>query len=206
MRPGAKPIVMPYVFTQRRAIAIDRACQTVLPIAEKTRKMEDGFLKTATIDRAAFREAMSRVPAAVHLVTTDGAAGRRGLTVTSACSVSDDPATLLVCLNVSSPTNDRFEANGCFAVNLLSTRCEALARAFAGEGALEPGERFAMGRWTAAETGAPMLVDALVSFDCRLIDAKIIATHRVLIGEVVAMRIGVSEPALLYFDRGFHRL
>lgn len=168
--------------------------------------MEDGFLKTATIDRAAFREAMSRMPAAVHLVTTDGPAGRRGVTVSSACSVSDDPATLLVCLNVSSPTNDRFEANGNFAVNLLPGRNEPLARAFAGEGALGPDERFAMGRWTTAETGAPILLDALAGFDCRLIDAKIIATHRVLIGEVVAMHIGASEPALLYFDRAFHRL
>ena len=168
--------------------------------------MEDGFLNIATIDRAAFRDAMSRMPAAVHLVTTDGPAGRRGVTVSSACSVSDEPATLLVCLNVSSPTNDRFEANGNFAVNLLASRSEPLARAFAGEGSLSPESRFSLGRWTSAETGAPLLTDALVGFDCRLIDAKIIATHRVLIGEVVAMRMGPDEPALLYFDRTFHRL
>ena len=168
--------------------------------------MEDGFLKTATIDRATFRDAMSRMPAAVHLVTTDGPAGRRGVTVSSACSVSDDPATLLVCLNVSSPTNDRFEANGNFAVNMLPSRFETLARAFSGVDALPPDERFAKGQWTTAETGAPLLTDALVGFDCRLIDARIVATHRVLIGEVVAMRTGSQEPALLYFDRAFHRL
>ncbi len=198
---------MPYVSgtTLRRR---DRTVlhPTVKPTAEKTKEMEDGFLTTATIDRAAFRDAMSRMPASVHLVTTDGPAGRRGVTVSSACSVSDDPATLLVCLNLSSPTNDRFEANGHFAVNMLASRSEVLARAFSGVGALSPDERFAKGRWTTAETGAPILTDALVGFDCRLIDARIVATHRVLIGEVVAMRLGSPEPALLYFDRAFHRL
>ena len=168
--------------------------------------MDDGFLRTSTIDRAAFRDAMSRMPAAVHLVTTDGPAGRRGVTVSSACSVSDDPATLLVCLNVSSPTNERFEANGHFAVNLLGRRHEALARAFAGEGALLPEARFAHGRWTTVETGSPILVDPLASFDCRLIEAKIVATHRVLIGEVVAIRMGEPGPALLYLERAFHSL
>ena len=110
-----------------------------------------------TIDAAEFRDAMSRHAAAVHLVTTDGPAGRRGVTVSSACSVSDDPATLLVCLNVSSPANDRFEQNGNFAVNLLSERNEAIARAFAGQGGLSPEERFAKGEWTTLQTGAPIL-------------------------------------------------
>ena len=168
--------------------------------------MEDGFLKTATIDRATFRDAMSRMATAVHLVTTDGPAGRRGVTVSSACSVSDDPATLLVCLNISSPANDRFEANGNFAVNMLAGRNESIARTFAGEGGLAPDERFAGGRWITAETGAPLLATSLVGFDCRLTDATIVATHRVLIGEVVAIRMGTPGPALLYFDRAFHWL
>ena len=53
----------------------------------------------ATVDAAQFREAMSRLGAAVHVVTTAGPAGRAGVTATAVVSVSDQPATLLVCLN-----------------------------------------------------------------------------------------------------------
>lgn len=171
-----------------------------------TGSMAEGLLTTSKIDRMAFREAMSRFAAAVHLVTTDGPAGRRGLTVSSACSVSDDPATLLVCLNTISPLNRRFEENGNFAVNVLGRANEVAARLFSGEGRLSADERFARAEWETLQTGAPLLADALVGFDCRLTDSRIVATHRVMVGEVVGIRMGARAPSLVYLDRGYHAL
>ena len=46
-----------------------------------------------------FREAMSRLGAAVHVVTTAGPGGKTGFTATAVCSVSDAPPTISVCLN-----------------------------------------------------------------------------------------------------------
>nr|WP_244492320.1 flavin reductase [Aureimonas sp. AU12] len=156
------------------------------------------------IDRVAYREAMSHFAAAVCLVTTDGPAGLRGVTVTSVCSVSDDPATILVCLNQSSAANVRFEQNGVFAVNVLADRNEALARVFAGEGNLDVEGRFAAGRWHRLESGAPILDDALVSFDCRIIDSRPVATHRVMIGQVVALAEPKAGGSLVYRARSYH--
>ena len=164
------------------------------------------LLTSSNLDAVSFRDAMSRFAAAVHIVTTDGPAGRRGVTVTSVAPVSDDPATLLVCLNTSSVTNDRFAANGCFAVNLLGSQSEQLAQAFAGAGKLEAEERFALGDWETELTGSPLLVGSLASFDCRLIDCRIVATHQVMIGEVVGLRLGDPGEALLYLGRKFHRI
>lgn len=158
-----------------------------------------------TIDRTEFREAMSRVAASVHIVTTDGPAGRRGTTVTSVCSVADTPATLLVCLNQSSPDNARFEANGVFAVHLLGARSEAVARAFAGEGKLDTQARFATARFAPLATGAPVMAEALAAFDCRLVGSTLVATHRILIGEVVAIRLGEPDDNLLYRGRAYRR-
>ena len=53
----------------------------------------------ASVEPLVFRDAMSRLGAAVHVVTTAGAGGKSGFTATAVCSVSDTPATLLVCLN-----------------------------------------------------------------------------------------------------------
>lgn len=158
------------------------------------------------IDRLDFRNAMSHFAAAVHVVTTDGRFGLRGTTVTSVCSVSDDPPTLLVCLNLSSAGNDRFSENGAFAINVLEAGQEAVARAFAGEGKLPVEERFAMAGWETAATGAPMLKGALASFDCRVTDSRIVATHRVIIGEVVGLKVAPAAPSLLYKERQFHSL
>lgn len=155
---------------------------------------------------AAFRDAMSYVASAVCLVTTDGEAGRRGVTVTAVCSVSDDPPTLLVCLNHANAANALFGDNGVFAVNVLAERNEGVARAFAGEGKLDVNERFARGRWRTLRTGAPVLEDALVAFDCRLEDSRVVATHRVLMGRVVAVSEPMAGSSLLYRARRYHFL
>ncbi|MPT25288.1 MAG: flavin reductase, partial [Starkeya sp.] len=51
------------------------------------------------VEAGLYREAMSRLVAAVHVITTHGAEGRAGFTATAVASVSDSPPTLLVCLN-----------------------------------------------------------------------------------------------------------
>ena len=55
--------------------------------------------KLKTVEVQPFRDAMCRLGAAVHVVTTDGPAGKSGFTATAVCSVSDAPATLLMCIN-----------------------------------------------------------------------------------------------------------
>ncbi|MFX5634519.1 flavin reductase, partial [Acinetobacter baumannii] len=47
-----------------------------------------------------FRDAMARLSAAVNIITTDGPAGRAAMTVSAVSSVSDEPATVLVCINI----------------------------------------------------------------------------------------------------------
>lgn len=160
----------------------------------------------STISPTEFRSAMSRFASAVHVVTTEGQAGRRGVTATAVVGVSDDPATVLVCLNAANAENDKFAINGNFAVNILAAGGETLAHAFSGGGGLASDERFALGEWTALATGAPVLSRPLVAFDCRLIEARIVATHHVLIGEVAAVLEGPPLPPLLYHARGYHLL
>ena len=57
------------------------------------------MLKQPEIQPQDYRDAMAKFAGAVHVITSDGPAGRRGVTVIAACSVSDDPPTILVCLN-----------------------------------------------------------------------------------------------------------
>src|SRR5579872_196381 len=86
-----------------------------------------------TVDATAFREAMSRLGAAVHVITTAGPAGKTGSTATAVCSVSDAPPTLLVCLSRRSQSSPAVLHNGVFCINTLGRDGAAIADLFAGQ-------------------------------------------------------------------------
>jgi cob(II)yrinic acid a,c-diamide reductase len=163
-------------------------------------------LKKNDIGPQAYRDAMANFAGAVHVVTTDGPAGKRGATVIATCSVSDTPPTVLVCVNRENPKNDAFLKNGNFALNTLRAEQQPLAVAFSGLSGLPPQERFALARWDTIASGAPTLMDALAVFDCELVDTKDHATHRVLFGKVTGLRIGDTLEPLIYFNRGYRAL
>jgi cob(II)yrinic acid a,c-diamide reductase len=149
---------------------------------------------------------MSRFGGHVQLVTTAIGDQRRGVTITAACSVSDSPATVLACLNNSNPKNEIFFRSGIFALNTLGAHHQALADAFSGRTQVSNDERFAMGKFDTLVTGAPILYDALASFDCRVTEIKEMSTHHIIFGEVVAVRFNEARPALLYMNRDYHTL
>jgi flavin reductase len=159
-----------------------------------------------TVEPQLFREAMARLGAAVHVVTTDGWAGRTGFTATAVCSVSDQPPTLLVCVNRKSRCNLPLRENRVFSVNTLGADAADLADLFAGRTAAANEERFVAGEWLTLATGAPVLRDAVVAFDCRTIDVKSVATHNVFFGAVEAIHIGPASEALVYHDRAYKRV
>jgi flavin reductase len=160
------------------------------------------------LDKKHYRDGMSRVGSAVHIVTTGGKAGRAGFTATAVTSVSDDPATLLVCLNATSKSLPVLTGNGVFCVNALAGDDAALADAFAGRTGIYGEARFAAleAVWAQLVTGSPVLGRALVAFDCRLIEATRVATHHVLMGKVVGISMTSPGSGLIYKDRGYHQL
>jgi cob(II)yrinic acid a,c-diamide reductase len=162
-------------------------------------------LKTLDIEPAEYRAAMRHFPAAVHVAATDGPAGRRGLTVSAACSVSDRPATVLVCVNREHEANRLFTENGCFALNTLAVSHEAISRAFSNSALSQP-ERFLNGNWGALVTGAPALDGAAAIFDCEIVEATDVATHTVLFGRVRAIHVNETAAPLLYVNRQYHSL
>jgi flavin reductase len=172
----------------------------------KTQPFPDSSTDAAGLDSALFREGMSRVAAAVHVVTTDGPAGRAGFTATAVTPVTDSPPSLLVCVNTASRSVAALLENGVFCVNTLAQDHIPVADAFAGRTPLQGLARFTIGEWIPSQTGCPRLASSLVSFCCRLTDARIVATHHVIIGEIIEIRLGAQRPALVYQGRGYQTL
>ena len=101
--------------------------------------------REAALERSDFRNAMSRLGAAVNIITTDGAAGRAGFTASAVCSVTDEPPTLLICLNRTASVYPAFRANGVLCVNVLGAGQRALSSVFGGKTPMD--ERFAGSQW-----------------------------------------------------------
>jgi len=158
-----------------------------------------------SVDAATFRDAMSRLGAAVHVVTSAGAGGRTGFTATAVASVSDAPPTLLVCLNRRSNSAPVLSANRVFCVNTLRAGEEDIADRFAGRsGGRE--DRFTTGEWMTLTTGSPVLASAVVAFDCRVSEIKGVGSHNVIFGVVEAVRLGGAGEALVYHERAYKRV
>lgn len=156
----------------------------------------------AMLPKSDYRNAMARLGAAVHIITTDGPGGCAGFTASAVCSVTDEPPTLLVCLNRSASVYQAFSSNGVLCVNTLSPDQQALSNLFGGKTPMA--DRFAAAQWSRKATGAPLLQGAAVSFDCRVVRSTSVGTHDVLFCEAVAIAVGDAAHGLIYFDRGYH--
>ena len=133
-----------------------------------------------------FRAALSCLTTAISIVATDGPAGLAGLTCSAVSGVSDTPATVVACVSRRSAAHGVITANGVLCINSLPAARQDLSQLFAGVGQVPMAERFAPGLWSVLATGAPHCKDALVAFDCELMEAREVGTHSVLIARVLA--------------------
>ena len=155
-----------------------------------------------SVERGEFVNAMSTAVTGVNVVTTDGHAGRFGITVSAMASVSADPPMVLVCINQRSPACTALRANLLFCVNVLSTQQRQLADTFAGRAAYGEPYEFEDALWMPGKTGVPRLAEATSIFECVVETAFDSGSHTVFIGRVIAASKGDANP-LLYTGRAY---
>ncbi|CAN7526072.1 flavin reductase family protein [Pararhizobium sp. LjRoot235] len=154
-------------------------------------------------DASNLKKALRTLGGGVSVITAGEGELRSGATVTSATALSVDPPRMLVSLNRSSstwPVVDRFRH---FAVNVIGSQHEALAGRFAGLGGLKGSERYRGAEWTRLASGAPVLEDAVAALDCEVEEAIERHSHVIVIGKVLAIRLGRGS-SLLYQNGRYH--
>ena len=155
--------------------------------------------------RDRFLDAMSRTAAGVTVVTTEGAAGRFGQTVSAMSSVSADPPLLLVCINRKSPIRAAIGRHGVFGVSVLRADQRRIAESFAGRPRTGAPYDFGIARWETEVTGSPLLAGAVARFDCELEAGYDAGSHTIFVGRVVATGAASGAP-LVYARRGYGEL
>jgi flavin reductase len=155
-----------------------------------------------TVEREDFIHAMRSVANSVAVVTTDGAAGRHGATVTAFCSVSADPPSVLVCLRIESRIAKAVTRNGMFCVNVLRDSASTLADRFAGRSDAEVSDRFEGVEIVAHADRLPRLTAATCAFSCILANTLAAGPHVVAVGRVHHVYTAPEHP-LAYVDGGY---
>jgi flavin reductase len=138
----------------------------------------------------------------VTVVTTDGPAGKGGLTANAVASLSLDPPLVLVAVAKTAGSHAEIKQNGCYAINILAQHQEEASKRFATPGPKD----FSGFTWKTAATGAPVLEGALAYVDCRLREILPGGDHDIFVGEVLAGDASDDGVPLLYFSGKYRQL
>ncbi len=153
-----------------------------------------------------FKQGMRCLAAGVTIVTTMHDGVRGGLTATAVTSLSADPPQVLVCVNRTANAHDLIHRGSLLCVNVLCHGHKGLAARFAGQNGVFGEDRFDIGNWVTRRTGAPVLADALASFDCVVTERVQASTHTIFIGRVVDVRTRPKARPLVYASGTYARL
>jgi flavin reductase (DIM6/NTAB) family NADH-FMN oxidoreductase RutF len=164
--------------------------------------MTDFVVPEATVDPQTFRSIMSAFPSGVTVVTTvDGDGRPMGVTCSAACSVSQDPPLLLVCLHRASSVLTALVAGGGFVVNFLRDNREDTSALFASRS----DDRFASVLWEPSpHSGLPWLpLDTVAHAECRVVRTVEAGDHTVVFGAIVHGDAHDARGPLMYWRRRY---
>ncbi len=151
---------------------------------------------------------MGHFATGVAVVTTRTESEVGGLTANSFCSVSLEPALVLVCVDKNARSHDMIRRSGIFAVNILDGGQSDLSDRFAGR-TVPDLERFDNVAYHCGVTGAPLIDGCLAYLDCRLAAEHDAGDHTVFVGDVADVGLRgdhLEVPPLLYYRGKYQRL
>lgn len=162
----------------------------------------------SAVATADFCKAMRNLAGHCVVIASGDETQRAGLTATAVCSVTAEPPRLLVCVNKTVYAHGVISRTRHLSVNVLGTSQQDVAKRFAGmvEGVLGE-ERFEESVWSPGISGVPVLTDALVGFECRLVEIVPASSHDMFLCEVIQVtgRMTQEDP-LIYFNGQFAAL
>jgi len=151
------------------------------------------------------RNAMRQWSSGVTIVTANIHSAPYGMTVSAFTSISLEPPLVIVSLRHDTRACMAASESGYFGVNILSSSQQELADCFSGR-ECEPDERFTGRIIHTLRSGAPFFGEALAWIDCHINAIHPAGQQRLIIGEVIAVKLLSEGLPLLYHNRSYRSL
>jgi flavin reductase (DIM6/NTAB) family NADH-FMN oxidoreductase RutF len=150
------------------------------------------------------KEAMRHLAGGVSVITAGSDDDRTGLTVTTAHSLSVEPAIMIITVNRKSSGYSAIRDYGHFCVNVLADHQLAIAERFSGAGGVKGKDRYVGSEWSVLATGALALDGALANVDCEVEEVIDRYSHGIFLGLVRQVRLAdVGDSQLVYHRNAY---
>ena len=147
-------------------------------------------------------ELFRRLTNGLYVVGVAHGEQKDGFTAAWITQVSFDPLLLALSINPTHASYPILIAAGTFAVSVLGRGQVEVARHFGTQSGRSV-DKLAGWRWQAAPGGAPVLLDALAYFDCRVFGRHAAGDHELVLGQVVGGRVLVPDALpMTYAETG----
>lgn len=148
-----------------------------------------------------FKQAMRHLAATVTIISTEANGTPYGMTATAVTSVSMEPPSILVAVNMRNAFHRQVTTKGAFCINLLTAEHTRECQAFGGASSHDA--RFAKGDWGVGPRDLPFFKAAEASIFCVLSQAVDHGTHTIFIGEVENVVAAEKIDPLIYLNGAF---
>jgi flavin reductase (DIM6/NTAB) family NADH-FMN oxidoreductase RutF len=159
-----------------------------------------------SVDAAQFKSLMSRWGSGVTVITMKSGDVVHGMTASAFCSVSLDPALLLVCVGKKQNSHKLMKDAGRFVVNFLAEDQHTLSDYFA-KPRPEGKAQFDAVPHRLSDQGEPYITGALAHCECTVWSVADGGDHDVFIGQIQKIEVNERvENPLIYFKGKYRKL
>lgn|SRR3569623_1383575 len=158
-------------------------------------------MELEAVDNNAFKCSMRRFASSVCVITTGGSCPC-GMTATSVCSLSTEPAAILVALNNRAKTTEAIIANGSFVLNVLSSDQSCLAKLFSSDSLRLSKTLYLTRKTIVGVTGDPVIKGTCATMECRVDEMMVRGSHNIFVGRVVSTSVQGTVP-LVYHNGSY---
>lgn len=148
-----------------------------------------------------FKSLMRNIASSVAVITTNQGDRNHGMTATAMCSVSADPATILIVVNRSTQSHPIISATKSFTVNILAENQHAISGRFASK----HDDPFDGIDYRAGANGSPIIKDVAAHIECTTVSEIDVGTHTIFVGNVISGDVSRAHP-LVYHEGEYKSL
>lgn len=155
----------------------------------------------ALVSGEIFKSLMRNIASTVAVITTNQAGLQHGMTATAICSVSAEPATILIVVNRSTRSHPILSATRTFTVNILAEHQHDISGRFSSKHQ----DPFSGIEYRVGSNGNPIIEGVAAYIECAIVSDVDVGTHTIFIGRVVGGDVSRVLP-LVYHEGEYKSL